>query len=617
MASLEQIQTTIDELIKKDKSNIDMMIKMDKMWNMDWTLPSKLRNLQWIRAVKTSDPHDSVRGATRMLAAVMPKLTITPLSHVESERDRMDEIERALMWQLNLAFKRRGKPLATLVRQALLYDRCVAQVIYLPHQQKAMDTFSPKSLRFKYAKRFGDFAVVPRDPKQVHAAWSDWGVERVVYRNVATINEIIDFWGEEVAKGLVKERRKKDVTGYEYASIFDYQDMEERKVYCIIQGKKDTISDPINDKPIVILESENKLEFLPWVIKDGGEELIPMLYSVAKTDQWEDQNIYETIGMSETIAKFAYPRIKKTGPGEVEIDAGEPGRTLDVPPGTDVEPFEPPRSDPDLVIFSDRLQARMSKSTIPNLLITGEFPAGSAFASLDLVTKGGAKSVTPYKELAEDAIEEIYRQMLYWIEYENGELVAYPTSRGQAQEITEPMTINADDYDVDALYMEVKLEPDIPLDQIQQYNAAVMANRDLNVALRDSLEKAGIHDPGATMDRWYEEQIRRRGFEREQSRLDMEMQSESQLRAQQQMMLLQMNAQQQMAAQQPQTPEGQYTQDEAQRRSGPAFQAARGQAANPAAGGSPASMFFPQGTREGQAQQRMPAEEETQLRGGF
>jgi len=193
----KRIRRESADLIEADKDNVKMMLAMDDMWNIRWALPPQIRALPWVRKKASSDPHDAVRAATRVLATVMPKLRLTPLAANIETRDRTDELERALMWHLSLAFNRRAKPLATMLWQAIMYDRICAQVVHLPNQQKSMQTFQEDKQRLKYAKRFGDFAVIMRDPKCVHAEWSDWMLERVVYGNMATLGSVKQFWGKQ------------------------------------------------------------------------------------------------------------------------------------------------------------------------------------------------------------------------------------------------------------------------------------------------------------------------------------------------------------------------------------------------------------------------------------
>jgi hypothetical protein len=611
----KKIQQIAADLIEADEDNVKMMRAMDDMWQMRWNLPSQIAGLPWVRKKVSSDPHDAVRAATRVLATVMPKLKLTPLAANIETRDRTDELERALMWHLALAFNRKAKPLSTIVWQALMYDRVCAQVVHLPNQQKAMGTFQEDKHRLKYAKRFGDFAIIMRDPKCVHAEWSDWMLERVVYGNEVTLGSLKQFWGKK-ADALRKAARKKKLRNKDMVTVYDYQDLESRYVWCYPTGESGLVN-ANDDNAIVILEEDNDLDFLPWAIKQGGEDLISLLYSIWRANQWADQNVMGSINISEVIAYFAAPRFKETGPGETVIDYGEPARTAKVPPGSDIEQIPPIPMDPNLLAMVDRLQAEIAKGTIPNVITMGEIPAGAAYATVNLATQSGVKAVNTYKELAEDALADIVRIMLYWIDYTGEEIVAYPTVLGG--ETNERIGVSKGDFDPEQLYLEIELTADVPTDRLQRMNAAVMGRDKLNVSMRSSHEQIGIPDSGAEQKQWYEEQQRLGEFRREEAQKDMVMQRTEQLKTQELAALQQMNLQMQAQAMQQQMAQQQQPQQQAVQPAGqpreaprgsPGFENIRGQGFNPAQGGQPPITAAPGETRELQASQRARAVEE-------
>ncbi len=535
----KKIRQVSADLIEADAVNVKMMRAMDNMWQMRWRLPKQIAELEWVRKKVSSDPHDAVRAATRVLATVLPKLTLTPLASNIETRDRYDEIERALLWHLMLAFNRRGNPLQTILWQALMYDKICAQVVHLPNQQKAMETFQEDSHRLKYAKRFGDFAVIMRDPKCVHAEWSDWMLERVVYGNTATYGSIKQFWGKQ-ADELKAAAKKKRLKNKDLITVYDYQDLKKRYVWCYLT--EDADADDVNY--IEIMNEKNDLDFLPWAVKEGGEELTPMLYSVYQSGQWNDQNTIGSINISEVIAYFASARMMKEGPGEVEIDYGEPGRVADVPPGTKLSQLPPIPMDPNLLQMVDRLQAEMAKSTVSNVITMGDIPSGAAYATVNLATQSGVKAITPYKVLAEHQIAEIIRIMLYWIDFGDDKLEAYPTTKDSVEIIE----VGSGDFDPEKLYLEVELTADVPIDRLQRMNAAIMGRKELNMSMRTSHEKIGIPDSGAEQKQWYEEQERMGVFRRAEAKKDMIMQRKEQLETQQLLFLQQVNQQAQIQA---------------------------------------------------------------------
>jgi len=631
------------EMIERGKGRVAMQNAMLKMYRMDWDMDSRLAALTWIRKEVSSDPHDAVRAGTRVFSSLKPSLKITPLKPDKINRDRTDELERGLMWELDLTFKRKGRPLAEILKQALLYDMICMQVSDVGNQAKVMKS-NKSSKRIKNAKRLGRFVVTMRNPQNVYADFSDLGLERVLYRTIQPLHEVTAFWGKAADK--LKKGRKNKHEHHDYVTVYDYHDFDTRHVWGYLQGDDKTVTEVSDTGAITILKEDNKLDFLPWVIKTGGDELTPLLYSVHQANQWDDQNVLMTMVMSEAVSMFAGPRYKKKGPGEVTVDYGEPGRIVDVPQGTELEEMVPPPMDANLLELMSQVRQAISKGTVPDVITTGAVPSGAAFATLDLQTRSGIKALTPYRDLAADAVAEIFRQMIYWLDFTGKSIFTYPvvTQRvgdiedvggevpeefaGQLDErIPAPMSveISANDFDVEHLYIEVELKEDIAQDRLQRTSAAIMQHRDLKIPLELAYDGLGIEDAGYTMELWEQEQDLAQEREIERFKLQSEAQrveqiknikaeGMAQLQIQEQAQNIQQQAQEQALAQQEAQAQQQALEQQGQgvndlfssqqRASGPGFEAAQGPGFDPSRGGSPPALSFPDATREQQAEQR-------------
>src|SRR3989304_5588338 len=180
MFDLAYFQSIAEQMIAADGERDQMLRAMDDMWHNRWALPPNVAGLKWIHKVVSSDPHDAIRAGTRVLSSVAPRLTVHPLGAGEGGRARAEQIERGLGWNFPNASRRgRASVLRDVVFSALLYDEVVAQVVYLPQQIEAMKQFKVESLlraheggrsnlRLDAAKRFGPFAIIVRNPQQVH-----------------------------------------------------------------------------------------------------------------------------------------------------------------------------------------------------------------------------------------------------------------------------------------------------------------------------------------------------------------------------------------------------------------------------------------------------------------
>jgi hypothetical protein len=301
-------------------------------------------------------------------------------------------------------------------------------------------------------------------------------------------------------------------------------DLEQRAVWAIPQTDGAALADPVGvDEAgaIEILREEHGLGFLPWAAKvggttlgSGGSQRMPLLYSIWAAGQWDTQNIVETLMTSEVIAYAAAPRMKVEGPSDsVEVDYGEPGRVVHVPPGHTLESMAPPGLDQSMAEIAQRVSERIGKSTVPRVLQTGDFPAATAFATLNLATQSGIKALAPYKELAEDALAEVFTLMLDWLQFSGQPLEAVDGRRGRGDKIKVKSKELAD------LIVDVELTADVPTDRMARINAASMAVRDLGYGRERALEQIGETDAREVMRQSAAEELEAVELEIEKQRM--------------------------------------------------------------------------------------------------
>lgn len=523
MKSLNAYLEMADQMVQQDAEKNRMQAAMEAMWQGRWNLPEEISNLRWMHKVVSTDPHDALRAGVRVLSSADPRIKVLPVGLGVTPDFQAERVERALAWLFHLANRRRqASVLRDIVLSALLYDEVVAQVVYLPQQIQAVKAAGGNLATLSAAQRSGAFAILVRNPRQVHVRYSDWAAEAVLLRRVMRASEVVGFWGRH-ASGIqqqMEDARKQDLR---YATVYDYFDLEHRVVWAFLHEDQSAVLPASgldgSAQPIEIVRQAHGLGFLPWVARVGGTTLaqdpvhqrVPLLYSVYQSGQWETQNILETLLTSEVIAYAAAPRLKVEGvTGNVEVDYGEPGRMAFVPPGHKLEPMDAPGLDASLAQIADRVGKRIDKSTVPRVLQTGDYPAGIAFATLNLATQSGLKSLAPYKDLAEQALAGIFTQMLNWIAFDGRPVLTYHLGRGSRGE---QIVLDPEQVDPGELYLEVELSADVPADRAARIEAAATAVRELGYSRTRALEFIGETDPAvileeARQERLAEEEIR-------------------------------------------------------------------------------------------------------------
>lgn len=590
MRELKHYVDQAKKAVTDDVPKTNMMRAMDRMWRGEWKLPTRMAEMKWIRKITNTDPHNALRAGTRLLSSVEPLIKVNPIGDLVADREDMDKLERALLWHFkNAERRRRSSILRDLVLSALLYDEIIAQVVFLPHQIKAHDAFKGETKRLKAAERFGKFSIIVRNPKDVHVRYSDWMAEEVIFKQTYLAQNVVDFWGKEANK-LKAAMKKKGNKEKRYVTVYDHSSQGERVIYAYLQREMNEYHEPNQEDAIEILREENDIPFLPWIARVGGTTLydnpshkrVPLLYAVHNTKEWENANVVETLLTSEATYYASSPRDMIEGPtDDVEIEYGEPGNRVYVPPGHKYSRLQPPGIDQNLALISDRVMNRIGDSTLSRVLRTAEVVPGAAFQTMNLAIQTGAKALNPYKELAEQALAEVFVHMLYWVHYTKEEITAYPRSKRvrdpeEPTEVTNPdgsiftvepedirddktdtVVIDEDSFDVDNIYIDVELTADVPTDRVSRINAAGMAVQTLDLSKTSGLEMAGVTN--VTMERKVAEdekdQANLREIDRQRAIADFQLETE--LRSTQEMALLnmalqeeQMRRQQQMEQQQ-------------------------------------------------------------------
>lgn len=569
-----------DKIIEDNYGKVKAFNAYEDMWHGNWSLPTEMDGLDWVRKSVSSDPHDAIYAGTRVLTALEPDIKVMPLVNNMETKARMNEVERILKATLKGANSRRqGKIEVDLLHNALLYDEITAQVIDLDTQIKAMEAVEANTNRWKAARRYGRFVVNCWNPKFVHVTYSSLMPEEVLLCRKLDGMALKSEFGK-LAKFIKDEN---DESEYE---LFDYTNYEKRCVW--VEGGAGL-------EKSVIGPEDLPYPFMNWVTTIGGtttaekneDRRHPMLYSIYKTGQWETQNIIETLVVSEVIWRAAAARAKEEGPNQMTsvVDYGDPNQVVKVPVGNTYTPLPPPMIDRALTEILDRTAASVSKSTVSRVLMNADIPSQAAFATLNLATQTALGALKPGKALAEKALAQILTQFMLWVHYSGKPLEEIGKSK---EDWGSQYTLLPEHIDPERIFITTELKPDLPTDRAGRVQAASTARQFLGYSQEAALEDIGVEDPAAMIEQSHFERLQENEvlLEIKRQEMDLQMQFETaRMGLQQAMQQQQMQQQQEMAAAQGQLQSG--------------IPGAQGQAYNPAAGMPPPQMSSPGATREG------------------
>src|SRR3990167_4624209 len=67
MSKLDEYSDLAAEMISADSERDDAFLAYENMYHVNWELPGMVKDLQWMRTIKSTDPHDAVAAGNRVL----------------------------------------------------------------------------------------------------------------------------------------------------------------------------------------------------------------------------------------------------------------------------------------------------------------------------------------------------------------------------------------------------------------------------------------------------------------------------------------------------------------------------------------------------------------------
>jgi hypothetical protein len=488
---------------------------------------------------------------------------------------------------------------------ATQYAEVAAQVIYLPYQQKVLEALANesgskdaerKARRAKAAKRFGDFAHIIHNPGNIYPEWSEYGPEGVLTIRVQSVDEFRYTWGN-LSKNVVTQEDY-DEGKITYVTSFDYINYEKRCVWGVLADNDDVA---VRGPGVKIMEKDNNLGFIPFAIRRWGnsmstetdERVMPLLQSIYKSGKWDMLNVIESLDASLAIKRATKPEYAAETPAgqDIELDYTEPAGVAKLPAGT--RQFTPlPSQSVDSRLSMEKTQhtADIWQGTVAKTLQTLEFPSGTAYSSVNQILSMATNSLSPYRKLGENALSEIDHQELCWLKYYGKEYDSSASLYGQYDDKTnagKEVRISSDTIDPDAMQIKVILTADIPVDKLQQINAAVLVKQNFRVPEDALLEDLGYGNPADLRKRRDLEDYINAYIQNDLQKLQMQTQLEFQQKTMEMQAGLQQQQNEQAAQQEAAAREQEAQLASAQQGGSPAQEQMGGMGMNPAMGGMP------------------------------
>jgi hypothetical protein len=514
MKTNEYIRDLIAEMQINDDPKHEDQREIDNMIHCDWDLPDELQDMSWVRPVRSTDPHDAVNTGSRILSTTQPIFRIHPVGPLDENRNITSEIERVLSWQYNVAARRTTNVTRDIVESALRYDEVCVHTIFLPwHKESVMASGGQLPPQWDVATRIGNYVILVENPQDVHYRYNFLGLECLALVKVMRAEDAYIYYKHPKILDDIKDRQTKE----SYITVFDYWDYFQRESFGYLHDEPVKAEAGGEPDYKFMTQKEMDLPFIPWSIKRGGTSLErnvryqthPLLAPMIWAKVWEDQNVAESLAFGESIAYAAAPRgVIENDYGEiVDIDYHQPNKPIRLRSGQKYIPIPPPEIDKSLLEIGDRLKARGDKATVARFLQNLDFPAGSAFATVNAVIKSATSALDPAKTLAEDTLADVAKNMLMYVHHTGEPIIGYEDNRKLRDMYGTQYEVTKDSFAPEALFIEVTLTASVPTDHQQRVNTAVMMQERLDWPKGRTYEFLDVPDGDIAMEERQQEML--------------------------------------------------------------------------------------------------------------
>ena len=579
---LEWYQGKIQTMMDNDSGPYSIFYEVDKMFHGEIKLPKELEDLDDVRLIKDSGPHDALYNATVALANSRVNLEMNPLGDLDEEFVRANRHEQALLWNWNRANMRSSmsRKIWGIAHSALRYDVCITRVddlaFYLPKDKSKWTKAN------KRAARAGRFVITVLPPHKVHFQTSDMGgTFCVVSARNLPLPKVLDYYesiaGTDKVGKQIKATVAKIKAEFESASemeqarfmLYQYTDDDKRLDYGHITTgtAEDQTAGGADD--FVFIDAENKIPFINYTVRGGASEVEPdpdylyhpMLASAHWNELWKNVVLIKSLTYSDVIRRLREVRETYEGAAAdmVPPDDGTGGAKA-MPPGTTMKRQPPTQIDPQAIGLLEGVAQDLNATTSASALGNLSRYSNTAFSTMNAIVQVEMGKLNPQKNIIQDTVADQCILMCEWTKFTKVPLQAWRTEakriRGDIElKKGEEIQIKPDDYDLDRLFLACTITPATPTDQMQQMNIVEKLVA-MGMSAEEGLEQMNVPHASLQKDKRSEEILKDGVLQALIAKIQTLQTGLAQVEIQQKMMALQQQAQAQQQGAAPGGAEG-------------------------------------------------------------
>lgn len=627
------------DLIDQDQKRNELYNALWRMVYLVWDFAAEHKaKMKNVRTLVDTSPSDAIHNAAIALSNTVPRWDVMPYTSNLMEYKRTEALEHCLAWDFrHLNRAGTGTVLFDMMFNSLLYDMIVTRVDDLEFQFKGAGKLSPLQQRVRRQTRF---LTQVFDPRTIHVESGLGTFNALLHVENLRAWDVYNYWklyennstdgGKQVAGALRQMEEKfagkegQEIRNMRFVFFEFINDDQILKHGYFSQNPhwSMTGTPPVNlheladetlsvsgdffsgGSDIVFADAENELGFINWSVRMGGVrsekqpeyQVNPMLAPLHWGNTWETLNVVRSLVMSEPIKRmFEAHEMQLTADGQ-KLPTSDDGVVVGMR-GDMVQKLPPAQMDPNAINVVETLKQELTRTTGANVLSEVTSAKTTPFATLNAMIQVALSRLDVNRRDGALAVMDTALLLLSWVKKTRIPLKSYRVTektmnlggslmnspRGQE------VLIDAQDFDLDHIEINVDIKPKTPTDMQQQILSAIQLHDKMQVPLRFLLENLGYENVELMLDQYEDEMFH-----------NAEVQAAVQNIAQQEALRAQQQAQQQQMQQpqprQPMTrippPGGGISESAMGALSG------LGQGINPAMGGRSPQMFAPGMTRE-------------------
>jgi hypothetical protein len=318
---------------------------------------------------------------------------------------------------------------------------------------------------------------------------------------VLTLQALVDRFGREnpgIIEALESIDDKYDASELNqvFYSLYDYTDWDARVKWI---SRNDGGAYMNRDAPagIEIMRKERTTSFLPWVYVDNQE---PLLKQMVDAGLWENVNILRTMQFSKAVDMAAHPEYWIQTPDgtlrNVTVDENNPNQPIVTGPGVNIQKLPPPNLDPQLSTMLQTAESEVFRTTVAQILASVEKYAGTQnFSVVNAMLSAAIAQLSLAQMCAERAETMAMIQNFKWIDETKIPMVGFRVyTKGENKKRGQEISIKPDDFDVNYLYLTVKLNPSSMMDKQTEVNNAINKVVRLGMSKKMAWDELGMEN---------------------------------------------------------------------------------------------------------------------------